>query len=41
MRAGRVEQQAPVHALRDAPATEYVAALLARALAAPAALAGR
>jgi hypothetical protein len=35
MRAGRIEQCAPMEALRSSPATEYVAALLARALGEP------
>jgi osmoprotectant transport system ATP-binding protein len=38
MRAGRVEQCAPAATLLDAPATEYVATLFARALAASARL---
>jgi osmoprotectant transport system ATP-binding protein len=33
LRAGRVEQHGSIAALRDAPATEYVRALVARALA--------
>lgn len=40
MRAGRIEQSGPISALLAAPATRYVAALLARALAAPNALRG-
>jgi ABC-type proline/glycine betaine transport system ATPase subunit len=38
MRAGRVEQCAPVETLLRAPATDYVAALFDRALAAAASL---
>lgn len=40
MRAGRVEQRGPFAALRDAPATPYVDALVTRALAQAAALSG-
>jgi osmoprotectant transport system ATP-binding protein len=38
MRRGRIEQCAPAPVLRDRPATEYIATLFARALAAPDAL---
>jgi osmoprotectant transport system ATP-binding protein len=38
MRQGRIEQCAPAATLRDRPATDYIAALFARALAAPDAL---
>jgi osmoprotectant transport system ATP-binding protein len=38
MRAGRIEQCAPGHVLRDSPATEYIAALFRRALRAQDAL---